>query len=172
MGIEPTYQAWEARVLPLNYARVGLAVRLDTRQCERFVNLSSVAGGWGWVALCRFGKAVPVGFHDSGGCSGPRSAAQQDGARKACAGTGPRALMTWLEPAQARAFLPKNHIAAGNARISPYRIAPTFGASSTITRPLTSPNAHACRQEKADLPSGRSHHRGHKGRKDGHRHGR
>lgn len=21
MGIEPTYQAWEARVLPLNYAR-------------------------------------------------------------------------------------------------------------------------------------------------------
>ena len=23
MGIEPTYQAWEARVLPLNYTRKG-----------------------------------------------------------------------------------------------------------------------------------------------------
>jgi hypothetical protein len=23
MGIEPTYQAWEARVLPLNYTRVS-----------------------------------------------------------------------------------------------------------------------------------------------------
>ena len=26
-GIEPSYQAWEARVLPLNYTRLGCAVR-------------------------------------------------------------------------------------------------------------------------------------------------
>jgi hypothetical protein len=32
MGIEPTYQAWEARVLPLNYARIGCGRQASARR--------------------------------------------------------------------------------------------------------------------------------------------
>lgn len=32
MGIEPTLEAWEAAVLPLNYTRVGVVPRLQARQ--------------------------------------------------------------------------------------------------------------------------------------------
>jgi hypothetical protein len=38
MGIEPTYQAWEARVLPLNYTRkasaiVQVGVEMSKQEC-------------------------------------------------------------------------------------------------------------------------------------------
>ena len=47
MGIEPTYQAWEARVLPLNYARIGCSRQASARR--RFWQSETVesrAGSW------------------------------------------------------------------------------------------------------------------------------
>ena len=41
MGIEPTYQAWEARVLPLNYTRESV---VQVGQEGRNVNLGSGGG--------------------------------------------------------------------------------------------------------------------------------
>lgn len=59
MGIEPTYQAWEARVLPLNYARVGLATESDTRRCgltcQSFL-LCQFVTGVVLIASFRFGN--------------------------------------------------------------------------------------------------------------------
>ncbi len=38
MGIEPTYQAWEARVLPLNYTRNFFVIVLVVAMPVLFVN--------------------------------------------------------------------------------------------------------------------------------------
>ena len=41
MGIEPTYLAWKAKVLPLNYTRNTRATKKRTGQHEN--------GGGGWI---------------------------------------------------------------------------------------------------------------------------
>ena len=35
MGIEPMFSAWEADVLPLNYTRGGLILKLNTRMLAK-----------------------------------------------------------------------------------------------------------------------------------------
>ena len=62
-GIEPAFSAWEADVLPLNYARVvGKSSEAETRApegflgCQRWMN-SSMRTNVGWVWFCQTGQS-------------------------------------------------------------------------------------------------------------------
>jgi hypothetical protein len=61
MGIEPTYQAWEARVLPLNYTRVSFVTEAESwmrwLDCQsRSYFISRLVRNMMLVAKSRFGS--------------------------------------------------------------------------------------------------------------------
>ncbi len=51
MGIEPTFEAWEASILPLNYARCGIIIE---------INMGGSQGGKKGVGIRRVGTAHPA----------------------------------------------------------------------------------------------------------------
>ena len=85
MGIEPTYQAWEARVLPLNYTRIamrwpskgwvaGFVKRAvwDTSWPGSLLKHSWSGGRWGKIARMERGNDQCPGFNDQGMCQGEK----------------------------------------------------------------------------------------------------
>ncbi len=97
MGIEPTYAAWEAAVLPLNYARLFLLYqRLKRNISKPFgstfrgmeVRLLSAQGGG--ICRDRFGMSTPARRHDAPP-GGSRVGHQLPVRRQRCQpGAGPR----------------------------------------------------------------------------------